>query len=859
MASDNVPRRLSRIESEKKGAFREYARSKFDDRNDRRPHLPHPNVVRDEENRISKIKERFKDKAQKVALLENVARSRAELIHYLSKRTKNAAHRKSPLYEPVAEDDDEQANEMEELVDKIKLLANQVKEPVDEIKELVDKVKESTDEAKTPADNAKELMDQIKDLVHKVKEPVDKAKELVDKVKELGDKVKELGDKVKESLDEFKVGIMYFEKEGDRQWRGKQYGDIDTSSGEFPNQKVKMDTILSNTAKNRKLFERDEKSIKYFHFPANHMEWIELPYLHWETNRRRSKMVQIVQELVEDNKVSLKSNFLAAAMAKAPCLSSKFDREKIPTKVGKYLYDIAQVWDAMDYDADERLLRQSFVETKQDVVTVGPRGSKWEPPLHIRRTLDQSYFSIVEDTVDRDTDQVVYRQTRARKENHETQHKDEKAATSSTSLNTTSPHTQHVESTAVSRTLVTGPGSTTTSSDTATKKKKEKMTKLVGVTRVVMVDQLWMWILGEATLIIDQCSKVFFDRTQPTDDRPEVMDLFAQAIGTVAYNTTSAYSLFWANVSLQSPNMKKEETPKTAGGFKEWLKRHFGINPERSKGRNRDSFRYLNINPEGVLLKESQDITEELNMMERIYKQQLTVVNELYKHIKSRHDRVQSPDKSRHEKAQSPDKSGHDEVQNADNWLSCTSEDLGEASNLAEKVQNRIDEIADFQKAVTRTTEQLQALLSLKQQEASIVEARIALERADESVQQGRAIMAFTIVTIFFLPLGFFTGFFGMNNSVSTGNEWMSMREQIMYMFVISAAVISVVLTVAFRWGSDKPNKRVSLDVAIDRHHKEQQNKQKINSQSSNNATGWLDNRAEGSRRRGNQSAISEV
>lgn len=37
----------------------------------------------------------------------------------------------------------------------------------------------------------------------------------------------------------------------------------------------------------------------------------------------------------------------------------------------------------------------------------------------------------------------------------------------------------------------------------------------------------------EATLIIDQCSKVFFDRTQPTDDRPEVMDLFAQAIGTV--------------------------------------------------------------------------------------------------------------------------------------------------------------------------------------------------------------------------------------------------------------------------------------------------------------------------------------
>lgn len=34
-------------------------------------------------------------------------------------------------------------------------------------------------------------------------------------------------------------------------------------------------------------------------------------------------------------------------------------------------------------------------------------------------------------------------------------------------------------------------------------------------------------------IIMDQCSRVFFDRTQPLDQRPEVMDLFAAAIGTV--------------------------------------------------------------------------------------------------------------------------------------------------------------------------------------------------------------------------------------------------------------------------------------------------------------------------------------
>jgi hypothetical protein len=49
------------------------------------------------------------------------------------------------------------------------------------------------------------------------------------------------------------------------------------------------------------------------------------------------------------------------------------------------------------------------------------------------------------------------------------------------------------------------------------------------------------------------------------------------------------------------------------------------------------------------------------------------------------------------------------------------------------------------------TIAQLQELLTLKQQQASIVEAKAALIRADESVRQGRAIIAFTVVTICFV------------------------------------------------------------------------------------------------------------
>jgi hypothetical protein len=39
----------------------------------------------------------------------------------------------------------------------------------------------------------------------------------------------------------------------------------------------------------------------------------------------------------------------------------------------------------------------------------------------------------------------------------------------------------------------------------------------------------------------------------------------------------------------------------------------------------------------------------------------------------------------------------------------------------------------------------------MKQQQANIIEAKAAIKRADESVMQGRSIVVFTVVTIFFV------------------------------------------------------------------------------------------------------------
>ena len=80
-----------------------------------------------------------------------------------------------------------------------------------------------------------------------------------------------------------------------------------------------------------------------------------------------------------------------------------FVRKKLTPNIrysplGKYLLAAARVVDEMDYEADERLLRDNL---------------NADPPLHIRRTLDQYYFLTLEDTSKRDRDQVVYRGTRA--------------------------------------------------------------------------------------------------------------------------------------------------------------------------------------------------------------------------------------------------------------------------------------------------------------------------------------------------------------------------------------------------------------------------------------------------------------
>lgn len=227
------------------------------------------------------------------------------------------------------------------------------------------------------------------------------------------------------------------------------------------------------------------------------------------------------------------------------------------------------------------------------------------------------------------------------------------------------------------------------------------------------------------------------------------MDIFAEALGDVNHYTAIAFKVFWRSVETFTKGRDH-------------------------RGSNRQNQRYLDINPEGTLLREAQDIAEELRIMIGIFSQQLIVVKSFQKCLEHMNGDSRTRSKPHHlskaiqHLADWMKENGSSSQFKKDKPVSLAEMDFLE--DLVEEVENRKEEIMDLESAARQTCQQvsksrdtqcvmsianrriqLQELLSLKQQQASIVEAKAALDRADQSVEQGKAIMAFTIITIIFV------------------------------------------------------------------------------------------------------------
>jgi len=185
-----------------------------------------------------------------------------------------------------------------------------------------------------------------------------------------------------------------------------------------------------------------------------------MPYLHWETDRARSKASRIIDKNgpASLSDLSHVADALINANARKSSSSTKqgapdnvfsSGRElyrprwsKDQTPLGRVLLLAASLYEAMDDYTDEKLLKEYLSAI---------------PALHPRRTLDQSYYWTLEDSSGRDRDQVVYRATAPSPGLHYKFRK----------------HGNHPRYDQCSENVLKTP-------------------------RLVMVDQLWMWILDDS-------------------------------------------------------------------------------------------------------------------------------------------------------------------------------------------------------------------------------------------------------------------------------------------------------------------------------------------------------------------------
>ncbi|KAF4949506.1 hypothetical protein FSARC_13450 [Fusarium sarcochroum] len=579
-------------------------------------------------------------------------------------------------------------------------------------------------------------------------------------------------------------------------WRGQMHG----STSSLPHTRH-MRPVCESISSHPDLVSSNPKNMVLF-----------MPYLHWEKDRCRHKFATAMQEIRESweakrlqGEMSRKKKRqktrsglhtdktkLRPPMTKAKSDASKLARlddvvERVhPSRVilpkgcsplGQFLLHVAALYEAMSHFRDKQLLKEYLYE---------------DPPIHPRRTLDQAYYWTMNTTQHRDRDQVIYRATNASPRDFR--------------------HLDHEGEEWVDHSKET------------TKDECESCTKAIRkISRAVMVDQLWMWILEGKTIItcfpkrygtqkhdrsgvhksirtrlenarpnqiksvfdlaliiIDECSNTFFDRAETADLQPRVIDKFSEAIGDIARKETTSFErlVLWTKKA-----------------------RAFYRHP-RNSDPNELHVPLLDINPEANMHREIKDIIEELDIMIYVVRSHMRVLEDFITHVQHMLDpegifsyknmpRGYYPSRMI---GQPPSRVGTNDDKQKHTYKFF----MLNAEEMRIKMDSRIMELEQLRQSAQSVCDSVKNLMDMKQQQAGVVQAWMALNQTEESVNQGRSIMLFTVVTIIFLPLTFTAGIFGMNAIEFGADGSFTIAKEFAVMFPISLFIIAVTLTFAF-------------------------------------------------------------
>ncbi|KAK5122166.1 hypothetical protein LTR85_004412 [Meristemomyces frigidus] len=350
--------------------------------------------------------------------------------------------------------------------------------------------------------------------------------------------------------------------------------------------------------------------------------------------------------------------------------------------------------------------------------------------LHIRRTLDQFFYRTI-DTAFRDANQVVYK---------------------------------HLEEQAL----------------------------IAEDLKVLMVDQLWLWILGDdliitsfpqrwrqpprdplnvldsvmeelnsrtedgigtvyelATLITGRCFETF-DRSDIRPEGSRFLDMFESTIGKAMDDETELFrrfnlaskqlSIFLKDTKHWSSLREKEDAAvrKAMAELDHKVESPDGAGPANSDWEPQAIQALLDIDQEIKLWTKVKDVRDEMDMLRMVFEQQKQVLPG----VRESMDIVLDSSKGvESEKAKIMKRIGYHE----------------------RAIGHSIQEVDRMDKQAERIYDSIRNLLDLKQKHANAFEASYARIQAAETDRQGQTLMVFTIVTVIFLPLSFIAAFFALN------------------------------------------------------------------------------------------------
>lgn len=375
------------------------------------------------------------------------------------------------------------------------------------------------------------------------------------------------------------------------------------------------------------------------------------------------------------------------------------------------------------------------------------------PQLHIRRTLDQFFYHGI-DTKDRDIDQVVYRYCeRLQKQGHKT---DKKVFM-----------VDQLWCFVLSSELIV-----TCFPQRWQQPKNDPLNVLDGVIEDInsKTRPPVSSVYDLAMLISSRCSSVF-DQNRIGQEDFQFMDMFDTSIGVVTNRETKLFRRFNAASAAAARWLKLHRRARTSE------EKLTDASFEDKQHKHNTSFvdELLNIDTETELLAEIKDIRDELQMIEKVLKEQRHIIPDLADKIKEEVGGQRSP----------------------------------AASDVQRKKQEQLKAIETHIKDVERMDMQAEGiytslthLLDLKQKHANAFEARFARDQAELQARQGQTIMVFTIVTIVFLPLSFMAAFFTINieefPKAAGGNNQLNLNWVSKYLFGIGLAISVPLIALAF-------------------------------------------------------------